>query len=368
MSNLRDRLRQGLDDKMEQSYNRRELSFKGIFKDQIPFPIWRCMAGEHQIDVIPYFAGPNHPLVKEGESTHCMEVWVHRNVGPTDGMAICLQNTFKPPVHKTKRCPICEHRSKLRQKSNYDEDVVKSLLPTRYVAYYIICYDSEKEEQKGLQIFYVSHWFMERHLSTLSKRPASKKGTVYGGYKSFADPSTEGSTISFIKEGKGKGNVSFMGHRLIQREYEIPDKILEQAATTPLDSLMEIPTYEEVLTLFLGEEETKTPESNEAPPEFFQPDPEDEDVFTEDQGPGIPSERPEPPKQESPKREAGSKECPGGGTFGKDIERLDKCGECPIWEPCSDESMRLAEERRKQRADLPRRDQPATSRRGQAKR
>jgi len=246
--------------------------------------------------------------------------------------------------------------------------VVNKLLPTRYCCYYVIVYDNEKEERKGPQIFYIAHWFMERHLTAIAKRPQTQRGTPTGGFQAYADPTKDGKTVSFTKEGKGKGNVSFLAHRLIDRDYDIDDALLEKVAGHPIDELIHIPSYQEIKDALYGEETTDPEENNveSEGEELGEDDERDEEVgeeleegVSEGEDEGIDKSGGETTELKDPR-------CPGGGDFGLDIERLDHCGDCKKWDPCSLESIRLAEERkqkREERKTLPRKEAPQ-SRRG----
>ncbi len=49
-------------------------------------------------------------------------------------------------------------------------------------------------------------------------------------------------------------------------------------------------------------------------------------------------------KSESPREEdvkTTDVECPGGGSIGVDLEKLDACGKCGIWDDCSDAADKL---------------------------
>ena len=231
-------LRESLLRRTEQSHNSRDSygGFKSIFKEGLDVTFWDCREGTHLIDILPYQAGENDPYNKPGDYTYVLDVWVHYGVGPNDDSYICLAKTYGKP------CPICEHKRELQKQGDVDEDEIKALNPKRRVIYAIICYDSEKEEDKGVQIWEVAHFFMERHLSELAKNPRT------GGFILFADPTSEGKSIQFTKRGRGAGNVEFIGHKFVDRDYDIPDEILDQVPC--LDELIHIPTYEEVYEAF----------------------------------------------------------------------------------------------------------------------
>ena len=231
--------REGLIKRLNRSYEKKDDRgrFKSIFKEGLDIQFWQCSEGEHLIDIIPYLAGKNDPEVKEGEPTYCLDIWVHTNIGVNEDSYICLSRTYNKP------CPICEYQKKLKAQGA-DPDTIAALNPTRRVVYNIVCYDSEKEEEKGVQVWEVAHWFMERHLVVLAK------GSRRSGVICFADPE-EGKSIAFTRQGKGR-NTQFIGHRFVDRDYKIPPEILESAYT--LDEIIHIPTYDEVKEAFFGAE------------------------------------------------------------------------------------------------------------------
>jgi len=185
---LRDKMKTAMKKRVQESYERREGMgrFTTIFKKDLQdVNFWSCSVSkeEHIFDTIPYFAGKKDPLVvkgqlEEGDPVYVLELKVHRNIGigANNGSYICpAQNYGKP-------CPVCEHIQVLKKDGEYDEEEIKKLYPKRRVIYNILCYDSEKEEDKGVQVWEVAHWFMERHLSSLARTPRT------GGFIPFADP------------------------------------------------------------------------------------------------------------------------------------------------------------------------------------
>lgn len=218
---------------------------RSYFKDGLEgVNFWNPKEGDHILDIIPYAAGPNDPSVKEGDLTYVLEVYIHPDVGGIENQTmICLEKTYKKP------CPICEHRRVL-QKEGADEDLVKSLQPKRYPRsiYNIVCYDSEKDESKGVQVFDASHYLFEMYLLKLAQG-ASRSGQRPTGFIPFADPE-EGRSIRFTRQGTST-NTRYIAHAFEARNYTIPKDILESAHC--LDQLIHIPTYDEVYGAYWGE-------------------------------------------------------------------------------------------------------------------
>lgn len=341
-SAIRDKLKGKLRDRVKESYERRETTRRGVFITDLPEEVkfWSVKEGEHLIDIIPYIAGPNDPLTREGEPTYILELKVHPRVGPGNGQDfLCLAENYGKP------CPVCEHRKQL-QSEGADDEEWKALIPKRRCVYNIVCYDSAEEEDKGVQIWEVAWWFSERYFVELAKGPTvgrHRRGSKSElGFIPFADPD-EGKSIAFIRKGSGAQNTQYLGHRFVDRDYTIPDDILEAAWT--LDELIYVPTYEEVYNAYWGTEEGGSVAD-------------EEDVSDE------PSEQEEIEEQSTTVRrhtddegqtEVEDASCPGGGVFGEDTDQLDYCEECDVWEDCVEEYERRESEKRKKKSSRRRR-------------
>lgn len=233
--------------RMEDNYKTREgeRKFTMYFKPDSQLPLWTAGKGEHGVDIIPYPAGKNDPAVvlgkmKEGEPTYCLDIYVHQNIGPRDEVFVCLDYNYKQP------CPVCEYRNKLlkeqpeseRQKEKLDK-LTDALKPKRRVAYNVIVVTNREEENKGLRVWEISHYHMERELQTLAGR-----GKARGkGYVFFAHPQ-EGKTVWFDRTGVGPTSTKYAGYAFEDRDYDIDQKTLDEAYV--LDEHIHIPTYEEV--------------------------------------------------------------------------------------------------------------------------
>lgn len=216
-----------------------------IRKDKLPpgVEMWRCDASDHIIDIIPFYAGPDFPvdtltgakIIEEGDPVYVLDLQVHTNVGPMKVPFVCPHENFGLP------CPICEFIKSTR----LEKDDWKLVKPKRKTLYLIWDHDSREKEKKGLYVWDASHFIMEEKLNVIAKLP---KG---GGAIDFADPD-DGKSIAFTKQSKGGTNVSYLGHRLVEREMPIPEKLLDM--TFPLDSIVHMhPTYEEIEKAFLAQ-------------------------------------------------------------------------------------------------------------------
>ena len=336
----REKYKQRLQERTKQVYDKGSGSdFKTIFKPNLGEDIkfFKPKAGPHSLDIIPYEAGAfdPDPEVNEGDLTYVLSLWTHFNVGPQKDSYVCMAKSFNQP------CAVCDYiKEKQRQEADAETiKLLKAIKAKQRALYYVIVYDTPEEEKKGVQIWNAPHWKMQRILNELSKMP-ERGGVKVGGHVSFTDPD-DGKTVCFKIVGEQE-STDYIGHRFVDREYQIADKFLIAANARPLDSLLHLPSIDEVkAALFgFGAKQPALPGAAEAPA-----------------GESAPPENPQPEKAEAPTGEApvqapatGDNTCPGGGTFGVDIDQLKGCGDCAIYEACSAEEIALAEKRKADRA------------------
>lgn len=282
------------------------LKFGSIIKEELGIKEWWAKEGTHTIDILPYVAGKGNPerKIKEGDISDHATFYVHKNVGANDAAVIC------PAANYNKPCPICEYAKELREQGRDDE--AKALRSKRVTLYNIICYDDNKEEDKGVQIWPIAHWNMERHLNVIAQKPRS------GGKVLFSHPD-DGKSVVFERKGTTKDNTQYLGHRFEERDYVIPDELLDQ--TYCLEEIVNILTYDEISEVFFGNKGKKVSEAVEeiteekprlrnrkpmakAPEPEPEPEPEDDD-------PDVP-------------------EC-----FGLETDKLDECSDCKFIDECT---------------------------------
>lgn len=269
---------------------------------------WKCGFGEHLIDYIPFEAGSNMPKVREAnseldpieEGQYCwsIDLHVHTKVGAQEKKFVC------PEVTNGEQCPICDYIRANRPLSKEDYSTHK---PKRYTMHLIWCRD-DGEEKKGLQLWEIPHYFMEKHIKVKAEKP---KG---GGTIEYYDPDA-GRHVKFIKEGSDS-KWNFYGYDFYERDEPIPDEILDQSF--PLDSVIKYASYNEIYKAFYGEE----PESEVAGDDSFpveEPEQQQEEGAYEEQEEGV---------------ELAEDECPLDGEFGVDHEQLEGCGDCPNYDNC----------------------------------
>ena len=276
----------------EQQYKTRDSrAFKDIFDpDKIEgITFFKENQGPNFVDIIPFPVGPRHPEVcvrkkmQIGQRAYVLEVWRHGNVGPNNDQYICLARTYGKP------CPICE----FRQTDEAGADS-KELVPKRRSIFAIW---DRKAEDKGIQVWEIAHWFMDKQLQSRVINPKT------GAKINFSHPSkAEGKHISFDLKIMGK-NREYTGHQFVDRDEGIPKYILDQAPV--LDDLIFVPTYEEVEEAFYSSGAGQ--ESGQESGQEYN---------------------------EQPQVEAGPA-CPWGGVIGEDYMAFNECDQCTIVEVCA---------------------------------
>jgi hypothetical protein len=219
--------------------------FPTIFnKDMVPEGVefWRCREGQHIVDIVPFEAGPNmpfderlQPITEEGDLDYVLDLFVHTNVGNMKKPFVCPYENFGKP------CPICEF---IKGAGRLDKEDWKKLAVKHRVVYLLWVHDSREEEKKGIQVFEASHFFMEEKIEEIAKLPRG------GGYENFSHPD-KGKSLAWTRKGSGMENTQYLGHRFIEREAPLPNRILDM--TFPLDSIINMhPEYEEIEREFRG--------------------------------------------------------------------------------------------------------------------
>jgi hypothetical protein len=206
-------------------------------KKKIPVGInfFSCKEGSHIVDILPFEVGPdmpfddqNKPVTAEGDFDYVLDLWVHQNVGKMQQPFVCPYENFGLP------CPICEYiKANRLPKPEWSKTRAK-----RRSIYLIWDRTSSEMEKKGVQIFDAAHFFMEEKILEIATLPRG------GGFEVFSHPDT-GKSVCWSRKGAGAENTNYLGHRFIDRESPIPDKILDM--TFPLDGVINMhPTYDEI--------------------------------------------------------------------------------------------------------------------------
>ena len=317
-------------------------------RDKVPSgrQFWPCKEGSHIIDVIPFAAGPNFPpitRVKEDDIEYRVDVWVHQGVGPTDEQYVCPAFMFKKP------CPICEYLAQEKAAGRrLPKEEYSATRAKNRTMYLVWVHDTPEDERKGIQIWEIASFFFQDKLDEIAQDPRGR------GMILFEDLDI-GKNISFRKKSKGENQVEYTGHQFLDRDVPIPDEIVEQSFS--LDTIIKWESdYDEMHKLFhqsrktVGKRPPERTERDEQPDKTGEDEPveqpdtpvETQQVANEEQAETQTKVSPPADEKVPEETQEGKQVCPGGGTFGLDIDKLDMCAnQCDIWDDCDAENVRL---------------------------
>lgn len=275
----------------------------------------------HILDIIPFKAGdkmPDFMKLKEGKDAYYLDIYVHTNIGPGKVWIVCPSRNYGEP------CPICEYIDELDKAGKEYEDY-QDIYAKRRCVYNIINQSTVKDAKKGIQIWEASHKYTEKPIQAAAKNPRG------GGSIPFSHPDKEvGQSISFSVENDTYRTIS--GHKLIPRDYDITDDILDQAYK--LDQIINILSYREINKIF--GKSTVEPELGD------EPDPEE----------NIQEKETQEEKKEARKPISKKNQCPADkGVFGEDIDRIADCENCSVYQECAKQADIIEEEKKKARAE-----------------
>lgn len=259
--------------------------FPTIFdKNKVPEGVefWRCKEGKHLLDILPFEAGPDmpfdeklKPVTSEGNLDYVLDLFVHQNVGGMNKPYVCPYENFGEP------CPICE----FIKANRLDKEDWKKLVAKHRVVYLIWSHATKEDEAKGVQIFEASHFFMEEKIEEIAQLPRG------GGFENFSHPDT-GKSLAWTRKGSGMENTQMLGHRFVDRESPIPNKILD--STFSLDGIVNMhPEYAAIEKDFKA-----TLKKMNLLEDDGSDDLEDDNGFEDDEPNDIPFDDDEPPKKE----------------------------------------------------------------------
>jgi len=291
-------------------------------------------AGRYLIDIVPYeTTDDNHPDdIEPGTIWYKRSFVIHHGVGPNNDSVVC-------PVSVGQKCPLHEERARLSKKNKDGEhdEAIKELKGQTYVAMNIL----DPEDSDSIALFLMSQgkfWSADAGLK-----------------KELEDPGDEDCLTFYDTEG-GKtlkvrfSDETFAGHKFLRcsridfkdREDMDEDEILGK--TVNLDKFLNVLPYEKLKKMFLqlddDEEDDEKPKAKKRKKKKKkEPEPEEEEkpkkkkgkVKVKGKGKKLPKA-----KEKKAKDKKGKNKCPGDGTFGKDLDKLDECDDCPIWDDCEE--------------------------------
>jgi hypothetical protein len=291
--------------------------------------------GNFIFDIIPYQVGKDfNTLFTRGSVQHNLDVWTHKDVGPTNDTVICPAATFG------ERCPICEEMERRRAANEDWEERIKPLRPRRRCLYNVWIHDAARtEEAHGVQLLEMAHFSLEKNIADIVRDP------ITGKFTPFADPD-EGKTICFIRTGTGARNTSYSGFRFLNRTQPIPDAILEQAID--LTTAVEVLSYEELASKFYGGATAATPEEPSPMGSPFPEEAADDNTPPWELAPETPESvapvrratRPAPePASEVATETPSDNPCPAaefGGVYGESVDKFKLCNTCSLYDGCAE--------------------------------
>jgi len=314
--------RTDLQSRQQEEYERKDpTSFQAgsvFIPNKLPegIEIWRPGISEHEFDIIPWIASSEHPYEPEDKYCWCLVLQIYREVG-------IMRDQFVSPYTMYREAdPIAEYMAAQNlSKAEFNKRRAK-----KRCFYLVWVHDSPEEEQKGIQIWEVAHWFIYDQLKELSIIPKE------GGHVSYMDYTKEKGRRIWLKiksegsfetdDGTKVDSIQYSAPKFLERKANIPDSILEQSFQ--LETCINLrPTYEEIYKSFYGKELTEETKGLPA-------------SRTKVEDPSLKKDDDLPSSVET------YKECPSGHVMGKDLDAFPAdCNNCLAFDDCSDEKDRL---------------------------
>jgi len=352
---LRNRTNTNVDNKDKKTYGKKGKSIFDFSSFEKPPTFYNVIEGYNFLDVLPFIIKSKyHPQeFKPGQIDYVIEVYVHSGIGLLNNHYICLEKTFGRP------CFVCQERQRLikEEKKNWKEPEVSALNCSRKVLHNVL---DLKNLDKGIQLFYASYAYFEKELLDAVNDYKIKKNLTMAPL--FADL-LEGKSISFKASAEKWGEIPYFKYKnftLEDRTQAFDPSILEM--TIPLDSILYIPTYDEVKTAFYDvegeqEENEKTSDTSieqnkqrEQPPlpsvinQFMRPI---ETPLKQEGTMGIIDEVKNEKEAIQQLNHTDDDNCPNKHIFAKDCDTKPECINCPKWEACSDKQIEMKKAARK---------------------
>jgi len=292
---------------------------------------WYPKTGDHLMDVMPYKSGTNDWAVNFVEDKLRYFLWlkVHRRIGPTQDIDVVCPGPYG------KKCPICEHVAEMKS-DGVEFDDYKHLNPKDRAIWHVVVQDTQKEIDKGVQLWNSPFFYSVDHLQEISKLPSRDgKETAYIAYGHY----WEGKTVAFTIKNVSKEFPTYAGYRFVDRDYDMEEYIED---LLPLDEYVKVLSYEEISEIYYG----APYEGKDEPEEVDEDVPEDEVYEEEEPQEDEPEEKPKRKRQAKASEEDIVDYCPVNGVWGEDCDQLDDCEQCDqgIWEKCAAEQQRILNE------------------------
>lgn len=291
---------------------------------------------QNKVDIIPYIVTDARNLdieisgIAVGDPWYRKAFYVHRGIGPNEETIVC-------PTTVGKKCPICEHVSKLRKEGAEYEDVKDMYRKLRYL-YNVVPVDDEDHEEE-IHVWDYSDFLFERKLVD-----EVKKGNVD---PEFASPE-EGQTlkIRWIEEHFGKNKFGKAGAVDGMSRSAYDEKIIEDAPK--LDDILIIYSYKKLEGMYLDLEDEDYDETEEEPEKetksvrnsYKKKEEEVEEEEEEEEEEEKPKKKGKKPfRRRGETNEDEENKCPHGYVFGVDTEEYEECEKCKVYDACLDAKL-----------------------------
>lgn len=182
---------------------------------------------------------------KEGQQSYTLIIPIHFDVGTKGDIKLCLREAFG------EKCCICDEMfDKISEDKEGNKKIIQRLRPKWRAFYNVI---DRKDREKGIQLWDISFHCFEKYLRT-EIRLSDEGVTPFASLK-------EGKTLVFRGTQKKIEKISFTEITSIDfddRKKPYKTSILDEVFS--LDEMLDIPTYEDVRSLFFEEEEGESEE------------------------------------------------------------------------------------------------------------
>ena len=280
--------------------------------------------GLNQIDVIPFNAGPTHPLVisgqcAEGDAMYSLDYFVHKGIGPTGSDFTCLKQYGQ-------NCPICNESKRNYEIGTEDAKKVANSLRNKRRCIYIV------HDLIDNKYYYLDQaWFSFEKL--VNARAAITIDQATGAPVNAFDWQS-GKTITFYgKKDKYNGRdfikVDEGTFGFLDRQ-PLSDEVLNQGLDPSVGVI--VPTEQELDNVLCGKVTVPTPQTTSTPaPQSSVTTPAPAATATEN----LASQALEGSQPAQNVKPAENK-CPFGHSWGEADKAYSECETCSLWDKCID--------------------------------
>ena len=293
---------------------------------------YKTREGINRIDIIPFNAGPKHPLVvagqcEEGDTVYSLDYFVHKTVGPAKADYTCLKQFGQ-------RCPICEESQRWYDKGDEESKKKGGELRSKRRVVYLV-----HDLIDGKYYYWDTGW-------QSFEKPVNEKASMTTDSNTGAAVNPfdweVGKTIVFkcVKDTYNNNTYNKISEVTFTFEDRAPlsDEVLSHSVD--LSSAIIMATENEMDSALAGKVvATDTPPENTVAANDATAQPSFDTMETVTSGaiesqPVAPQSETPAPAQSAP---ATSPEttCPCGYTFGT-ADDHPECATCKVWDKCID--------------------------------